>query len=118
MVMALVPLFLRAPWRARLSWAAAVFVPAVLVVQTWHAYAQWRWGSAVILKVSTGLLAAAIVLTPLLVPSRWRRYEVAAVALIVVSGVAIMSWSEESTSQFLSSDKRRRMDFELCTYYA
>jgi hypothetical protein len=104
-VMALVPLFLRAPWRARLSWAAAVFVPAVLVVQTWHAYAQWRWGSAVILKVSTGLLAAAIVLTPLLVPSRWRRYAVAAVALLVVAGVAVKGWPGESPSTYVRSVK-------------
>jgi hypothetical protein len=46
-VMALLPLLLRAPWRDRLAWVAAFFLPAVVVAQSWKLYAHLRFGDAV-----------------------------------------------------------------------
>ena len=43
LVLALLPLLLRGAWRARLAWAAAFFIPAVAVVQSWKAFAHLRW---------------------------------------------------------------------------
>src|SRR6266511_3717025 len=52
LVMALLPLVLRAPWRERLGWVAASFVPAVALSQAWKALAELLWGDAVTLDLS------------------------------------------------------------------
>jgi hypothetical protein len=93
LVMALLPLFLRATWRARLAWGAAAFIASVVVTQLWHVIAEWRWGSAVVLNPSKGLIALAIVLVPLLLPSPWRLRVAALLAVLIVAGVAVKAKS-------------------------
>jgi Glycosyltransferase family 87/Dolichyl-phosphate-mannose-protein mannosyltransferase len=106
LVMALLPLLLRAPWRARFAWAAASFIAGVVVIQSWHVLAEWRWGDAVVLNPSTGLVAAAVVLLPLLLPPPWRVRLVAAVALLIVAVVAVKGWPTKSPSQYVQSVKQ------------
>ena len=64
--MTLLPLLVRTAWRDRLAWFAAFFISFVLVVQTWKAVAELRFGDAVALEPSTGLVALA------LASPRWR----------------------------------------------
>src|SRR5918999_5706382 len=64
LVLALLPLVLRAPWRDRFAWAAALLVPAVALSQAWKAFAELRWGDAVTLEPSTGLVALAAAMVP------------------------------------------------------
>jgi len=71
----------------RLAWVAALFIPAVALSQAWKALAELRYGDAVTLEPSTGLLALAAVLVPLLLPSPWRGRLGAAVAVLVVNNV-------------------------------
>ncbi|MEN3313313.1 MAG: alpha,2-mannosyltransferase [Actinomycetota bacterium] len=103
LVMALLPLVLRAPWRERLAWAAALFVPAVVVSQAWKAIAELRYGDAVTLEPSTGLLALAAVMIPLLLPSPWRGRLGAAVAMLVVAALAVKGLPGESPAQYTRS---------------
>jgi hypothetical protein len=101
LIMALLPLLLRAPWRDRCAWVAAFFIPAVLVSQAWKAVADVRWGDAVGLKPSTGLLALAFVLAPLLLPSPWRLRAGVVVGLLVVVGLAVKGLPGESPGQYV-----------------
>jgi Glycosyltransferase family 87/Dolichyl-phosphate-mannose-protein mannosyltransferase len=103
LVMALLPLVLRAPWRDRLTWAAALFVPAVALSQAWKAIAELRYGDAVTLEPSTGLLALAAVSVPLLLPSPWRSRVGAAVAVLVVAALALRGLPGESPAQYTRS---------------
>ncbi|MFL5944945.1 MAG: glycosyltransferase family 87 protein [Gaiellaceae bacterium] len=100
LVMSLLPLVVRAPWRERLTWAAACFVPAVVVAQSWRVFAELRWGDAVALEPSTGLLALALLVTPLLLPRPWRMR--AAVALLVgaVVVLAVHGWPGKSPADY------------------
>jgi hypothetical protein len=104
LVMALTPLVLRAaPWRDRLAWAAATFIPAVALTQAWKAIAEHRWGVATTLKPSTGLIALAALAVPLLLPSPWRGRVGAAIAVLVVAAVAVRGVPGESPSQYARS---------------
>jgi hypothetical protein len=98
-VMALLPLLLRAPWRERLAWLAAFFVASVTVTQGWKALAELRYGAAVALKPSTAAIGAAVVLVPLLLPARWRGRIALVVALLVVAVVAVKGWPGQSPAQ-------------------
>jgi hypothetical protein len=103
LVMALLPLVLRAPWRDRFAWVAAGFIPAVVVSQAWKAIAELRYGDAVALKPSTGLLALAVILAPLLLPSPWRLRAGALVAVLVVVALAVKGLPGESPVQYTRS---------------
>ena len=103
LVMALLPLVLPAPWRDRLAWVAASFIPAVVVSQAWKAVAELRYGDAVALKPSTGLLALAVVIAPLLLPSPWRVRAGALAALLVVAALAVKGLPGESPAQYTHS---------------
>ena len=105
-VMALLPLFLRAPWRERLAWLAAFFVAAVGVTQAWKALAQLRYGNAVTLQPSSGLIAVALLLAPLLLPAPWRRRVALLLALVVISVVAVKGWPGQSPAQYAQSVKQ------------
>lgn len=103
LVLALLPLLLARPWRERLAFAAAWFIPGALIVQIWKAIADWRWGTAVTLKPSIGFLALAVVLVPLLLPGVWRVRAAAAVALLIVLGLVIHGWPVQSPSTYVTS---------------
>jgi hypothetical protein len=103
LVMSVVPLALRAPWRERFAWAAASFIPAVAVSQAWKEFAHLRWGDAVILNPSTGLIALACLTVPLLLPSPWRLRIGIAVALLVVVALAVRGLPGESPAQYTRS---------------
>jgi Glycosyltransferase family 87/Dolichyl-phosphate-mannose-protein mannosyltransferase len=105
-VMALLPLVLRAPWRDRLAWLAAFFIPAVVVAQSWKLFAYLRYGDAVTLKPSTGLLALALLLVPLLLPSPWRARAGVAAALLVVAALAVKGLPGQSPSEYVRSVKK------------
>ncbi len=106
LVMALLPLVLRAPWRDRFAWLAAFFIPAVVVSQAWKAVAELRYGDAVALEPSTGLLALAVVMAPLLLPSPWRVRVGALVALVVVAALAVKGLPGQSPAQYTRSAVR------------
>jgi Glycosyltransferase family 87/Dolichyl-phosphate-mannose-protein mannosyltransferase len=102
-VMALLPLLLRAPWRDRLAWLAAYFGASVVVTQGWKALAQWRYGDAVALKPSTTLVAIALVTLPLLFPTPWRGRLALLTAVLVVAAVgvvAVKGWPGQSPTQY------------------
>jgi hypothetical protein len=103
LVMALLPLVLRAPWRDRLAWAASLFVPAVVLSQAWKAIATLRYGDSVGLKPSTGLLALAAVMLPLLLPSPWRGRLGAAVAVLVVTALMFKGLPGQTPTQYTRS---------------
>jgi hypothetical protein len=103
LVMALLPLVLRARWRDRLAWLAAFFVSAVALSQTWKVIAQLRYDHAVTLAPSTGLLALAALLVPLLLPSPWRGRLGAAVAVLVVAALALKGLPGQSPGQYARS---------------
>jgi hypothetical protein len=103
LVMALLPLVLRAPWRDRVGWLAAFFIPAVALSQAWKAIAELRYGDAVTLESSTGLLALAIITTPLLLPSPWRVRAGVFVALIVFAALAVEGLPGQSPAQYVRS---------------
>src|SRR5205823_5757169 len=93
------------PWRSRYAWAAAWFIPAVLVSQSWHVYAHWRYGVAVALRPSVGLLGLAFVALPLLLPSPWRLRAAAVVGVVLVAGVALKVRPGESPTSYLRAVK-------------
>ena len=103
LVIVLLPLLLRAPWLERLAWAAAFFIPAVVVSQAWRAFAELRWGDAVALKPSTGLLGLALLAVPLLLPSPWRVRAGAVVVLLVVAALAVKGVPGETPGQYVRS---------------
>jgi hypothetical protein len=103
LVMALLPLVLRAPWLDRLAWGAALFIPAVALSQAWKAFAELRWGDAVFLQPSTGLLALAALLVPLLLPSPWRVRVGVAVAALVVVALAVKGLPGQTPAQYVRS---------------
>jgi hypothetical protein len=102
-VIVLLPLLLRAPLLERLACAAAFFIPAVVVSQAWRVFADLRWGDAVTLKPSTGLLGLAVLAVPLLLPSPWRVRTAAVTALLVVAAVAVKGVPGETPSQYARS---------------
>jgi hypothetical protein len=103
LVMAVLPLLLRAPWRERLAWGAAFFVPAVIVAQGWKAVAELRWGDAVALDPSTGLVALALLLVPLLLPSPWRARAALVLGLLVVAAIAVKGLPGQSPAEYARS---------------
>jgi hypothetical protein len=104
LVIVLLPLLLRAPaWLERLAWAAAFFIPAVVVSQAWRAFAELRWGDAVALDPSTGLVGLAALAVPLLLPSPWRLRAVAVAVLLVVVAVALKGVPGETPGQYARS---------------
>jgi len=102
-VIVLLPLLLRAPLLERLAYAAAFFIPAVVVSQAWRVFADLRWGDAVALKPSTGLLGLAVLAVPLLLPSPWRVRTAAVTAVLVVAAVAVRGVPGETPSQYTHS---------------
>jgi hypothetical protein len=94
------PLVLRAPWRERLAWAAALFIPAAGISQAWKVFAHVRWGEAVILKPSTGLLGLAVLAIPLLLPPPWRLRTGIVLAVLVVAALAAKGLPGESPSAY------------------
>jgi glycosyl transferase family 87/dolichyl-phosphate-mannose-protein mannosyltransferase len=103
LVMAAVPLVLRAPWRDRLAWAAAFFIPALVVAQSWKIYATLRWGNVVGLKPSTGLFALALVLVPALLRPPWRARALLLLVPLIVLAVTIKGIPGESPSGYVRS---------------
>ena len=103
LVMALLPLVLRAPWRDRLAWLAAFFIPAVALSQAWKAIAELRYGDAVVLNPSTGLLALSALLVPLLLSSPWRGRVAAVMAVLVVAALGIKGLPGQSPAQYTRS---------------
>jgi hypothetical protein len=100
-VLALLPLVLRAPWERRLTWAASFFVASSAVSQSWKALAALRWGDAVALRPSSALVATAVVLCLFFVPAVWRR-RLALLAIPVVAAVVALNWSSvQNPSQFV-----------------
>jgi hypothetical protein len=103
LVMALLPLVFRAPWRHRFAWLAAFFVPAIVVSQAWKAVAELRYGDAVGLEPSTGLLALAAVMAPLLLPPPWRVRVGTVVALLVVAALAVKGLPGQTPAEYTRS---------------
>ena len=103
LLMALLPVALRAPWRERLAWVAAFFIPAVALSQAWKAIAVLRYGDAVLLNPSTGLLALAALTVPLLLPTPWRGRIGALMAVLVIAAVASKGLPGQSPSQYTRS---------------
>jgi hypothetical protein len=103
LVMALSPLVLRASWRDRFAWLAALFIPAVALSQAWKAIAELRYGDAVFLKPSTGLLALAALTVPLLLPAPWRLRTGAVIGVLVIAAVAIKGLPGQSPAQYTRS---------------
>jgi hypothetical protein len=99
----LLPLALRAPWRDRFAWIAAFFIPAVAVSQAWKVFAHIRYGDAVTLRPSTGLIAIAVLLVPFLLPSPWRARAGAVAALLVVAGLAIKGVPGQTPAEYTRS---------------
>jgi hypothetical protein len=100
LVMALLPLVLRAPWRDRLAWGSAFFIPAVVLSQAWKAIAELQYGDAVVLAPSTGLLALAALLVPFLLPSPWRARAGVFVAVLVVVALAVKGLPGQTPAQY------------------
>jgi hypothetical protein len=103
LVMAVLPLVLRAPWRDRLAWAAGFFIAAVVVAQSWKIYADLRWGDLVALKPSTGLFALALILMPLLLPAPWRGRALLSLVPLIVLAFAVKGFPGESPSHYVRS---------------
>jgi len=103
LVTALLPLLLRAPWRDRLAWASATFIPAVALSQSWKVFAKLRWGDAVTLAPSTGLLALAALLVPFLLPPPWRLRVGAVAAVLVVAAIAVNGVPGETPAHYVRS---------------
>jgi Glycosyltransferase family 87/Dolichyl-phosphate-mannose-protein mannosyltransferase len=103
LLIALLPLILRAPWRNRLAWAASCYIAGVVVSQSWKIYAYLKWGNVVLLKPSTGLFALALVLAPFLLPAPWRARAAVAIVPLIVVAVAVKGVPGESPSQYVSS---------------
>ena len=103
LIMTLLPLAFRAPWRDRFAWIAAFFIPAVVVSQAWKAFATIRYGDAVTLRPSTGLIAIAVLLVPFALPSPWRARAGVVAALLVVAAVAIKGVPGQTPAEYTRS---------------
>jgi hypothetical protein len=104
-LIALLPLFVRAPWRDRLAWGAVCFAGAVAASQSWKLIAHLRWGDAVSLKPSTGLIALAVLLLPLAFPSPWRGRLALVCTGVVVLFVAVRGLPGQTPGQYVRSVK-------------
>ena len=102
-LMALLPLLVRAPWERRLTWAAALFVAFSAVTQGWKAVADLLWGDAVGLRPSSAVLATSLVLCLFFLPSVWRRRAVLVAIPLVVALVAVKWSSLESPGHYARS---------------
>lgn len=105
-VMAFLPLLLRAPWSRRLQWLAAFFVASAAVTQGWKAFMNVRHGDAVALEPSGAVLVATLVLLPLLFPAAWRRRLVLLalpLGVAVIGVVAVKGSSAQSPSHYARS---------------
>jgi hypothetical protein len=91
-VMALLPLLVRAPWERRLTWSASFFVASAAVTQGWKAVAHLRWDDAVGLNPSNAVIATSLVLCIFFVPAAWRR-RLALLAIPLVVAVVALNWS-------------------------
>lgn len=99
-VVALLPLLLRAPWGRRLTWVASFFVASAAVTQGWKLLATLRYGDAVTLKPSSAVLAAALVLLALLFPPVWRG-RLALLTIPLVAGfIAVGGVSVQNPAQY------------------
>jgi hypothetical protein len=99
-VLALLPLVLRAPWSRRLAWMASFFVASAAVTQGWKALADLRYSEAVVLTPSSAVVATALVLLPFLLPAAWR-WRLAALAIPLVVGlVAVKGLSIQSPTHY------------------
>jgi hypothetical protein len=103
LLMALLPLVLRAQWRERLAWIAASFVPAVALSQAWKAFAELRWGDGVGLDPSLGLIALAAVAALFLLPPRWTARAAVGLAAVVVALVVVRGWPVQTPGQYVRS---------------
>ena len=90
-LMAVVPLLLRAPWIRRLEWLAAFFVASAVVTQGYRALMTWYYGDAVALDPSGAVLVVALALSLLLLPPLWRRRVLWAAIPLAVVGVALVA---------------------------
>jgi hypothetical protein len=100
---ALLPLFLRGPWEKRLRWAAAFFVASAAVTQAWKEAYHLRYGDAVPLKPSGAVLAAAVLVSPLLFRAPWRRRLAVPVLAAAVAVVAIKASSVHNPLRYARS---------------
>ena len=103
LIMTLLPLAFRAPWRDRFAWIGAFFIPAVAVSQAWKVFATIRYGDAVTLRPSTGLIAIAVLLVPFVLPSPWRARAGVVAALLVVAAVAIKGVPGQTPAEYTRS---------------
>lgn len=87
LVVALVPLLLRASWNRRLAWMAAFFIGAVVVTQAWKTLAALRYGDEVGIGPSPAVLGVALLLAVFLLPAVWRRR---ALLVAIPVGVALV----------------------------
>src|SRR5262249_8728630 len=71
----------------------------------WKLFAHLRYGDAVSLKPSTGLLALALLLVPLLLPSPWRTRVGVVAALLVVAALAVRGLPGQSPAEYVRSVK-------------
>jgi hypothetical protein len=104
-VMALTPLFVRGRWRERLAWLAAFFIADVLVAQSWRVFAHQRYGDAVALKPSLGLLALAVALAPLLLRDPWRLRAAAVLAVAAVLLLVVRGWPGQTPRDYWTALK-------------
>jgi Dolichyl-phosphate-mannose-protein mannosyltransferase len=104
-VMTFTPLFMRASWRDRFAWLAAFFIADVLVAQSWRVFAHHRYGDAVALKPSLGLLALAVALTPLLLRPPWRLRAAAVLAVGAVLVLVVRGWPGQTPADYLTALK-------------
>ncbi|TML11742.1 MAG: DUF2029 domain-containing protein [Actinobacteria bacterium] len=103
LIMTLLPFALRVPWRDRFAWIGAFFIPAVAVSQAWKVFATIRYGEAVTLRPSTGLVAIAVLLVPFVLPSPWRARAGVVAALLVVAAVAIKGVPGQTPAEYTRS---------------
>ena len=88
-VMALLPLALRASWGDRARWAAAFFVASTAVTQGWKTLMTLRYGEATGLRPSGSFLVGALALVVLLMPAPWKRWLIVASIPLVVVGLVM-----------------------------
>jgi hypothetical protein len=102
-VLAFLPLILRAPWGRRLAWVAAIFIASAAVTQGWKALADLRYSDAVALKPSSAVLVTALVLAPFLFPPVWRLRLVLLAIPLAIGVIAVKGSDLENPAQFVRS---------------
>ena len=103
LLVALLPLLGRGGWVDRLSWVAAFYVGSVVLTQGWPAVQYLRYGAGVVPRPSSAVLATAVVLLPLLLPSPWRRRLVLVGAAAAAGLVALVGVTVHSPTQYARS---------------